>query len=448
MVKTASSRGVIRPPASTTGAPARYTDWRIRPSGQVPSSATATDDGTPWVISKGVGPESAVVANGRLEVSWPASAPGAYYLQAPMASKVRRIGATFGFGPSANYTSGSFCLAAWTTDGAQPGISQAHCHIFTTVVGWLFQIVTGGMIITITQGGYAAPLPQDWSELRLEVVIEGSTAYIYLPDGSTAIAQDSRIGTISGYSPCWEFYRDAGTTTVPLAFYEVWADTRPQPLAGFSSAGLARSLALYPTTQTVISALGSYTPTSEADLAAGTASRRTLGTGGQQAAPGNHGHALGAHASSHAANASDPVTPASIGALAASARDMPNGVAGLDGNGMLMPADIPVVLKLPITVAYAATIQPDVSGGTHFRTTITAAITLNNPTGASDGQRLLWEFVNNTAGALTVSLGTLFEKLATIDVTLSVPAGKVGFLHFVWSTPRTKFTVLGWDYLA
>lgn len=426
----ASSGGTL--PASATGASLRYTDWRMRPSGQALTNATRGDEGALFLVTQSAGgSESATTANGRLEVAWPPSSNAALYIQQPLTSRVRRIGATVGFGPTAGPTSASFCLACWTTDQATPGVSEASCHLFVTVYGWTYQVVAGGQFVTIASGSYAAPLPMDYSELRLEVVIEGATAYIFLPDGSTGVATDSRIASLYGYSPCWEFFRDSGTTTVPLAMYETWADNDPQPLGRLSPGGLARTMALYPTTQTVISALGSYVPTSETNAAAGTPSRRTLGTGATQAAAGNHTH-----------------TPASIGALSTTDRGAANGVAPLDGGGYVQQGYLPVVIKPPITVAYAATIQPDIALGTHYRTTLTANITLNNPTSAQDGQRVVHEFVNSTAGARTVSLGTLFEKLSTIDATLTIPAGAVGFLTYVWSTPRVAFTVLGWDYTA
>lgn len=109
----------------------------------------------------------------------------------------------------------------------------------------------------------------------------------------------------------------------------------------------------------------------------------------------------------------------------------------------------PLVAFPPITLTFATTLNSDQAQGTAFRATVTASFTLANPINAVDGQRSVYEFVNNSGSATyTITLGSLFEKLSTIDATLSIPPGKVAFLTVVWNASRTKFTVLGYDYTA
>lgn len=202
----------------------RWTDWRLRTSGQTISNTTVSDDGTAFYISP-QGTETATTANNRLEVSWPNSTGGALYIQQNTGGTVKRIGASFGFGPSANATSGSFALATWTTDYPTPGTTAAQVHLAMTASSATFGVVVAGTVTNLVTWPYVTTIAQDWTPYYAEVIVVGTTAHCSLPDGTSRSVTDSRIGSTAGYTACWEFFRDAATTTVPLAFYEVWAST-------------------------------------------------------------------------------------------------------------------------------------------------------------------------------------------------------------------------------
>lgn len=223
-------------------APRRWTDWRTRASGQTISNTTVSDDGTVFLISNTAGSESAATANGRLEVSWANSAGGALYVQQNTGGTIKRIGASFGFGPSANATSGSFALATWTTDFPTAGTTAAQIHLAITASSATFGVVVAGTVTNLVTWTFATPLLQDWTPYYAEVIIIGSTAFCSLPDGGSQFVTDSRIGSTQGYTAVWEFFRDANTTTVPLAFYSMWASPSIPVTGSASPAMVARSV--------------------------------------------------------------------------------------------------------------------------------------------------------------------------------------------------------------
>jgi hypothetical protein len=223
---------------------ARWTDWRTRTVGTQVVTGTLGDDGTAFLVSP-TATETATIANNRLEVSWPNSTGGALYLQQPLSTKVRRIGATFGFGPSANTTSAAVALATWDTPSPQAGATNAQIHLSMTASSATFGVVVNGSVINLANWPYFIPLAQDYTVYHAEVTLVGSTAFVALPDGQSQSVTDSRIGSINGTTACWEFFRDANTTTAPIAFQDTWASGSSQ-LGGATSYGnVARRINTY-----------------------------------------------------------------------------------------------------------------------------------------------------------------------------------------------------------
>lgn len=124
-----------------------------------------------------------------------------------------------------------------------------------------------------------------------------------------------------------------------------------------------------------------------------------------------------AHASTHATGGSDPVTPASIGALPAQA---------------------------PVTLTDAATIETDASQSSHFRVTLTGNHTLDNPSGAVDGQKVLWEITQDATGGRTLTLGSAFKLGSDVaSATLSTAPGARDFFGAIYNS-----TTGAWDVIA
>lgn len=137
------------------------------------------------------------------------------------------------------------------------------------------------------------------------------------------------------------------------------------------------------------------------------------------AARSDHTHILGVHASTHASAGSDPITPAAIGA---------------------------VKQYTPQVLTDAATITTDVSTGVHFRVTLGGNRTLAVPTNPADGQRVLWEFIQDGTGSRTITLagGTGGFAFGTdiSSIALTTTANKRDIVGAVYNASIQKWLVI------
>jgi len=98
------------------------------------------------------------------------------------------------------------------------------------------------------------------------------------------------------------------------------------------------------------------------------------------------------------------------------------------------------------TAATAGTaVATDATAAARVDVTATASFTLSNPTGASNGQKLLWRIWNNSVGTITISLGANFNYGAGVPALPTLAAGKVLYVAAVY---RTLGAVTKWDLVA
>ena len=99
--------------------------------------------------------------------------------------------------------------------------------------------------------------------------------------------------------------------------------------------------------------------------------------------------------------------------------------------------------NIPVALSYSGTNVPvNAALGTHFRLMATNSFLLQNPTGASDAQRLLFEIAQDAAGSRTMALDSAFRLGTDIPmVNLSTNANARDFLTCVCS--GTNFYVVG-----
>lgn len=126
---------------------------------------------------------------------------------------------------------------------------------------------------------------------------------------------------------------------------------------------------------------------------------------------------------------------------------MPNG----SGVWMVMAGDVPLTqldaryaksALVPLTDA--ATIATDVSIGSLFRVTLGGNRTLGNPTNPVDGQRVMWELIQDATGSRTLALDTKFVVSPDIGtITLSTTATRRDHLGAVYNATADK-----WDIIA
>jgi len=80
-----------------------------------------------------------------------------------------------------------------------------------------------------------------------------------------------------------------------------------------------------------------------------------------------------------------------------------------------------------------------------FRAIANNNFTLANPTGASDGQKLLWRITQDGTGSRTITLDTKFRVASDINsgvVTLSTGANVRDYLGAVYDADDDKFDVI------
>ena len=105
---------------------------------------------------------------------------------------------------------------------------------------------------------------------------------------------------------------------------------------------------------------------------------------------------------------------------------------------------LPLVIAPPVTLTDGATISTNAALGCHFRVTLEGNRTLANPTNLSDGQRILWEIVQDGTGSRTLSYGSMFSFGSDVpSPTLSTVGGKRDFLSVIYNSGTDKLYVIG-----
>lgn len=103
----------------------------------------------------------------------------------------------------------------------------------------------------------------------------------------------------------------------------------------------------------------------------------------------------------------------------------------------------PRVIAPPVNLTDGATVATDAALGNHFRVTLGGNRTLGNPTNPTDGQKVVWEIVQDGVGSRTLTLGSAFGLGTDVSsVTLSTAVGKRDFIGAVYSSAAAKWHVL------
>jgi hypothetical protein len=119
-----------------------------------------------------------------------------------------------------------------------------------------------------------------------------------------------------------------------------------------------------------------------------------------------------------------------------------SGYAPLNSSSKVPAGNLPVTLP-PVALTDAATIATDASLGNHFRVTLGGNRTLGNPTNPTDGQKIMWELIQDGTGSRTITLGGAFTLGTEISsTTLSTAAGKRDFLGAVYNAGASKWYVI------
>lgn len=116
------------------------------------------------------------------------------------------------------------------------------------------------------------------------------------------------------------------------------------------------------------------------------------------------------------------------------------GGSGAAGKPILVS---PVIKGLTVvTLTDAATIATDASLANHFRVTLGGNRTLGNPTNPTDGQKVVWEVIQDGDGNRTLAYDTQFTFGTDVaSCTVSTTASKRDFIGAIYNSTATKWYV-------
>jgi hypothetical protein len=186
-----------------------------------------TKDGTPLAVyDNGGNATGLAVVNSQLTHGAPLIPNAAGYLEAGMAAPVTRIGAIVSF-HGAN--SGAVGLLSWANSlvasrgaGFAGPLPNGGMHFAVSNTKWIFSVWDSAADTTDTLLDRPLALATDGTEYAFELVRDGDTVTVRLPDGTTQSTEDPRIGQWSGTWACWELY-EADETRVPATIAAIWA---------------------------------------------------------------------------------------------------------------------------------------------------------------------------------------------------------------------------------
>lgn len=102
---------------------------------------------------------------------------------------------------------------------------------------------------------------------------------------------------------------------------------------------------------------------------------------------------------------------------------------------------LPTVKTLTISGGAIAT---DATLGNHFRGTVNSDFVLSNPTGAVDGQRIVWEFKQDATGGRKITLGSKFVVPVNMpEVILTGSPNAYDMVAVLYNASTDKFVVTG-----
>lgn len=98
---------------------------------------------------------------------------------------------------------------------------------------------------------------------------------------------------------------------------------------------------------------------------------------------------------------------------------------------------------IPTQLIDAATIVCDASRSDYFFMTLGGNRTLANPTGAFDGEKIVFEIIQDGTGSRTLTLGSKFTFGTSLaSITLSTSANKRDFLGVIYRSATDLYYVV------
>ncbi|WP_018331126.1 hypothetical protein [Actinomycetospora chiangmaiensis] len=215
-----SVRSISDATASPVADPARLptvanrvsTVWSNHPDGPMP---LVGDEGTPFDVVLAGAPQRPSVQGGALVGNLPRR-PGAIYVGQQLGSPLHRLGARFGFG--AGDSGGSVALVAFTREKPL----RANLHLSFTSDRWILGVISDGSVDEVARDFYTNSVPQDGTPVQGEARLDGTTAYVAVPDGTVRLVDDQRFTAVAGSLATWEFFKLTSDSS-DVRMYATWA---------------------------------------------------------------------------------------------------------------------------------------------------------------------------------------------------------------------------------
>lgn len=231
------------------------------------TAATAMESGHPLTLTD-TAADASWTASGLTMKSTASTAERRIFIETPHVNP-KRIGGTFRFATGGTALYGQqIALIGWVTPQASPSFQwAASVHFLASRWRWSIGYIdiANGTFTAVTSGGYTTgALPTD-TDLTFEIVLNGTTATVSLPDGSSATSTDSHYAGSIG-SAAWETYQLNPQASGIATIVAGWSDG-----ANVAEPSLASRLVARPRTPMTASvasqALGALTvPTSLAEV--------------------------------------------------------------------------------------------------------------------------------------------------------------------------------------
>ncbi len=201
-----------------------------------------SDSGDTWRQVAGVATLS--IIDGMLTNAGAAAGGSAGYAELALTNNVTRLGAELTLTAGTGGTGGSATMAILSQSivDSWPSIPAMAMHFSVSRTGWTYGLwPTNGAAgqVVLATGSFDAPLdPAKW--YAVEVVLDGDTAHLLLPDGSTTSVTEPRIATLAGRFAFWEVYQANASTDAKARYRRVWADDAPNQ--AYSSSAVMRAV--------------------------------------------------------------------------------------------------------------------------------------------------------------------------------------------------------------
>jgi hypothetical protein len=139
-----------------------------------------------------------------------------------------------------------------------------------------------------------------------------------------------------------------------------------------------------------------------------------------------------------ATNPTVAVTASTLAAKAPTASPTFTGTATFATTTTTGTATFAKVVETPVNLTFATTTTVDASQGVYYRITLTGNTTMAAPTNATDGQKILFEILQDATGSRTITWtsgagGYAFGTDVTTP-TLTTTANKRDFVGFVYNS--------------